>query len=75
MNVQARLFTLLCDARDELRRGIHYLRWHHRDAEEIAPSFHSRRRSPTPLDWNTGQRQLSCQKAPSSGHLREEPSA
>jgi hypothetical protein len=43
IEIQARMFTLLYHAYDEIRRGIHHLRWHQRDADEIVPSFYSRR--------------------------------
>jgi hypothetical protein len=43
LEIQARMFTLLYHAYDEIRRGIHHLRWHQRDADEIVPSFYSRR--------------------------------
>ncbi|MGC4063432.1 MAG: hypothetical protein QM784_02010 [Polyangiaceae bacterium] len=42
IDVQARMFTLLYDAYDEIRRGMHNLRWHYRDADDIVPSFYSR---------------------------------
>lgn len=40
---RAQAFTLFCRAYDECRRGISYLRWHHGDADRIAPSLYSGR--------------------------------
>lgn len=50
--LRARAFTLLRDAYDQVRRGVHFVRWDAGDADALAPSFHStltrrRRRQPT----------------------------
>ena len=38
-----RNFTLLARAYDEVRRGIHFLRWYEGDADDIAPSLYQGR--------------------------------
>ncbi|MGC4069848.1 MAG: hypothetical protein QM784_35360 [Polyangiaceae bacterium] len=43
---QARMFTLLYHAYDEICRCMHDLRWHQRDADELVPSFIRARESP-----------------------------
>ncbi len=45
--IRQQAFTLFIRTYDQLRRAVHYLRWEHGDAEEIAPSLYaaSRRRS------------------------------
>jgi hypothetical protein len=35
-----RNFTLLAEAYDQVRRGLHYLRWNEGDADRIAPSLY-----------------------------------
>lgn len=43
--IRQRMFTLFVRAYDEARRSITYLRWHEGDADQIAPSLYSGRRS------------------------------
>jgi hypothetical protein len=40
---KARAFTLFVRAYDETRRAVSYLRWHERDADELAPSLYKGR--------------------------------
>ncbi len=54
--IRQRAFTLFVRTYDEVRRAITYLRWHHDDADEIAPSIYAgrqRRRTP-PEQRDTG---------------------
>ena len=42
-DVRARIFTLLVNAYDEIRRAMQFLRWHEGDADVIAPSLYAGR--------------------------------
>jgi hypothetical protein len=43
-DIRARMFTLLVGVYDEVRRGLEYTRWDHRDAKKIAPPLRRPRR-------------------------------
>lgn len=42
-DIRQRIFTLLYNAYDEIRRAVHFLRWHEGDADTIAPSLYAGR--------------------------------
>jgi hypothetical protein len=46
-NIRLRMFTLLSNAYEEIRRAVQFLRWHDEDADVIAPSLYSGRQNST----------------------------
>jgi hypothetical protein len=46
-NIRLRMFTLLSNAYEEIRRAVQFLRWHDEDADVIAPSIYSGRQNST----------------------------